>query len=93
MTQHGQNSNCFRSNAAMRREQGLMISCDTFLCRPQNLANPRSFDLASSHPRDRPGFLTENEPPGPPNRRLENTAPLLKASPFEQAPVKANKRE
>jgi hypothetical protein len=33
MTQRGQNSNCFCSNAAMRRQQGLMISCDTFsLC-------------------------------------------------------------
>jgi hypothetical protein len=38
MTQRGQNSNCFCSNAAMRRQQGLMISCDTFLCGPQNLA-------------------------------------------------------
>jgi hypothetical protein len=31
MTQREQNGNCFYSKAAMRQEQSLMISCDTFV--------------------------------------------------------------
>jgi hypothetical protein len=31
MTQRDQNGNCFYSKAAMRRQQSLMIFCDTFL--------------------------------------------------------------
>jgi hypothetical protein len=92
MTQRGQNSNCFCTNAAMRRQQGLMISCDTFLCGPQNLAilDPMIWRL---HTRVIVPAFDGDEAPGRPRRWLENSVQLPKASPFEQAPVKANKRQ
>jgi len=84
MTQRGQNSNCFCSNAAMRRQQGLMISCDTFLCGPQNLAilDPMTWRL---HALVIVEAFGGDEAPGRPKRWLENTARLHGASPFEPA--------
>ena len=84
MTQRGQNSNCFCTHAAMRRHQGLMISCDTFLCGPQNLAilDPMTWRL---HALVIVEAFGGDEAPGRPKRWLENTARLHRARPFEQA--------
>jgi hypothetical protein len=96
MTQREQNSNCFCSIAAMRPQQGVMISCDTFLFAPHNLADPRSYDLASSRPRDRPSFLTMTEPaPGEALARESGSAAQGESVPNkpEQNRISANKRE
>jgi hypothetical protein len=92
MTQRGQNSNCFCSNAAMRRQQGLMISCDTFLCGPQN---PAVLDAMTwrLHTRVIVQAFDGGEAPSRPKRWLENTVRPHKTSPLEQASVKANKRQ
>jgi hypothetical protein len=61
MTQRGQNGNCFCSKAAMRQQQSLTISATLFRYASDNLAHPRSDDLASSRKRDRLGFVAAIE--------------------------------
>ena len=92
MTQRGQNSNCFCSNAAMRRQQGPMISCDTFFCGPYNLAilDPMTSRL---HTRVIVQAFDGDEAPGRPNRSLETLVRLRQANPFEQASLKAYMRQ
>jgi hypothetical protein len=82
MTQRGQNSNCFCSNAAMRRQQGLTISFDTFLLGPLTISP--ILDHTTLRPHGRAIVLAFDETERAPAEPLFETRFGRKSNPFQK---------